>query len=37
MAQFLRDVGYPGVVGMEAYPLADSHQAMERFWAAFKE
>jgi hypothetical protein len=25
------------VVGMEAYPLADSHQAMERFWAAFKE
>ena len=37
IAQVLRDVGYPGVVGMEAYPLADSHQAMERFWAAFKE
>ena len=37
IAQVLRDVGYEGVVGMEAYPLADSHQAMERFRAAFKE
>jgi hydroxypyruvate isomerase len=37
IAQVLRDVGYQGVVGMEAYPLADSHQAMERFRAAFKE
>lgn len=37
IAQVLRDVGYEGVVGMEAYPLADSHQAIERFRAAFKE
>ncbi|PKO06470.1 MAG: hydroxypyruvate isomerase [Chloroflexi bacterium HGW-Chloroflexi-3] len=37
IAQVLRDVGYAGVVGMEAYPLADSYLAMERFRAAFKE
>jgi hydroxypyruvate isomerase len=37
IAQVLRDVGYQGLVGLEAYPLADSHQAMERFRAAFEE
>jgi hydroxypyruvate isomerase len=37
IAQTLHEVGYQGLVGMEAYPLADSHQAMERFQAAFKE
>jgi hydroxypyruvate isomerase len=35
VAGVLRDVGYEGVVGMEAYPLEDSYQAMERFRAAF--
>jgi len=37
IAQTLREVSYQGLVGMEAYPLADSHHAMERFRAAFKE
>jgi hydroxypyruvate isomerase len=31
----VRDVGYEGVVGMEAYPATDDHQAMERFRAVF--
>jgi hydroxypyruvate isomerase len=35
IAKTLRDIGYEGIVGMEAYPLADSHQAMERFRAVF--
>jgi len=35
VAEVLREVGYEGVVGMEAYPLADSYQAMDRFRAAF--
>lgn len=35
IAEVLREVGYEGVVGMEAYPLEDSEQAMERFRAAF--
>ncbi len=37
IAQVLRDVGYQGLVGMEAYPLTDDLQAMERFRAVFKE
>ena len=37
IAKVLRDVGYEGVVGMEAYPLGDSIQAMERFCVAFSE
>ncbi len=37
IAQVLREVCYQGLVGMEAYPLADSHQAIERFRAVFKE
>lgn len=35
IAKVLRDVGYEGVVGMEAYAVADSNEAMERFRAAF--
>jgi hydroxypyruvate isomerase len=37
VAEALREVGYEGVVGMEAYPLEDSYQAMDRFRAAFSE
>lgn len=37
ISKVLRDVGYQGLVGLEAYPFADSHQAMESFRAAFKE
>lgn len=35
VAEALHEIGYEGIVGMEAYPLADSHQAMESFRAAF--
>lgn len=35
IAKVLRDVGYAGAVGMEAYPLEDDEQALERFRAAF--
>jgi hydroxypyruvate isomerase len=35
VAEALRDAGYEGVVGLEAYPLEDSYQALERFRAAF--
>ena len=31
----LREVGYSGVIGMEAFPQADAHQAMESFRALF--
>lgn len=31
----LREVGYQGVVGMEAFPQADAQQAMEQFRAIF--
>ena len=37
IAQVLREIGYQGVVGMEAYPISDSYQAMERFKAVFTE
>ena len=37
VARVLREVGYEGAVGMEAYPLGDSHQALDRFRAAFSE
>jgi hypothetical protein len=37
IAKALRDIGYEGIVGLEAYALEDSHQAMERFRAAFSE
>jgi len=33
----LRDVGYEGIVGMEAYAKSDSNEAMERFRAAFSD
>ncbi len=36
IAQTLKEVGYQGLVGMEAYPLSDSYQAMERFREVFK-
>jgi len=35
IAKTLRDIGYEGIVGMEAYALSDSNEAMERFRAAF--
>ena len=35
IAQALRDVGYTGHVGMEAFPEGDDCQAMERFRTAF--
>jgi len=35
VAQALRDVGYTGHVGMEAFPESDDYQAMERFRTAF--
>jgi hydroxypyruvate isomerase len=35
VAQVLREVGYAGNVGMEAFPKADDYQAMERFRTAF--
>jgi hydroxypyruvate isomerase len=35
VAEALRDAGYKGVVGLEAYPLEDSYQALDRFRAAF--
>jgi len=35
IAKVLRDVGYEGIVGREAYALPDSNEAMERFRAAF--
>lgn len=35
VAEVLREVGYEGVVGMEAYAVADSNEAMECFRAAF--
>ena len=35
VAKALRDAGYSGHVGMEAFPAGDDHQAMERFKAAF--
>ena len=31
IASTLREVGYSGVIGMEAFPQADAHQAMESF------
>ena len=31
----LREVGYDGVIGMEAFPQADDHQAFERFRSLF--
>ena len=35
IAQALRDIGYEGHVGMEAYPTGDDHAAMERFRELF--
>ncbi len=35
VAKALRDAGYTGHVGMEAFPAGDDHQAMERFREAF--
>jgi len=35
VARALRDVGYAGVVGMEAWASGDSDEALERFRAAF--
>lgn len=37
IAQVLREVGYEGIVGLEAYAKSDSNEAMERFRAAFSE
>lgn len=37
VAKVLREVGYEGVVGLEAYPLEDSYRALDRFRAAFGE
>lgn len=37
VAEALRELGYEGVVGMEAWPLEDSYQALDRFRAAFGE
>lgn len=37
ISQVLRDVGYQGLVGLEAFPEADTHQALDRFRAVFKE
>jgi hydroxypyruvate isomerase len=31
VAQVLREVGYDGVVGLEAFPLGDDHRALQRF------
>ena len=35
VASTLRELGYEGVVGMEAFPLADDLEAMNRFREAF--
>ena len=35
IASVLREVGYEGVIGMEAFPSADDHDAMARFRAVF--
>jgi hydroxypyruvate isomerase len=35
IAQALRDIGYQGMVGMEAWASGDSEVALERFRAAF--
>jgi hydroxypyruvate isomerase len=35
IAQALRDIGYHGTVGMEAWASGDSELALERFRAAF--
>ncbi|GAB4527481.1 MAG: TIM barrel protein [Anaerolineae bacterium] len=35
IAKVLHEVGYTGVVGLEAYPIGDSHEAMRRFREAF--
>jgi hydroxypyruvate isomerase len=35
IAQALRQVGYTGVAGLEAWASADGHTALERFWQAF--
>lgn len=35
VAQALREVGYQGAIGLEAYPLNDDHQAMTRFREIF--
>lgn len=35
IASALREVGYAGVIGMEAFPQADDYQAMERFRELF--
>jgi len=35
VAKVLREVGYVGNVGLEAFPAADDYQAMERFREAF--
>ena len=35
IASVLRDLGYDGVVGMEAFPRDDDHQAMVRFREIF--
>ena len=35
VAGALRDLGYAGVVGLEAFPATDSHLALERFRSAF--
>ena len=37
IAQALREVGYAGVVGLEAWASADGHTALERFRQAFTE
>jgi hydroxypyruvate isomerase len=37
IAQALREVGYTGVVGLEAWASADGHTALERFRQAFTE
>jgi hydroxypyruvate isomerase len=35
VAQALREVGYEGVIGLEAFPLSDDYQALKRFKEAF--
>jgi hydroxypyruvate isomerase len=35
IARTLGEIGYSGVVGLEAFPSGDSHRALERFRAAF--
>ncbi|MBI1879437.1 MAG: hypothetical protein HYR94_14670 [Chloroflexi bacterium] len=37
VAEVLREVGYAGAVGMEAFPVEDSYQALDRFRTVFMD